>query len=112
LPFRALREYDLRAAHVAFVSKARWDQVGEADLTGAPELVVEILSPSNTKSQIREYAALCLANGCAEFWSVERGAQVVTITQQNGQSIVYQTGQSAPVLSGTKGQIRIGDVFG
>ncbi|MFZ0593913.1 MAG: Uma2 family endonuclease [Bryobacteraceae bacterium] len=111
LPFRALREYDLRAADVAFVSKARWDQVGEADLTGAPELVVEILSPSNTKSGIREYAALCLANGCVEFWSVDRDAPTVTVTNQSGQSVVYRKGQSAPVLSGTKGQITIDDIF-
>jgi Uma2 family endonuclease len=112
LPFRALREYDLRAADVAFVSKQRWDEVGDQDLAGAPELVVEILSPSNTKTHIREYAALCLANRCEEFWTVEREAQTVTITQQSGQSTVYPKGQSAPVLSGSKGTLLIDEVFG
>jgi Uma2 family endonuclease len=52
----------------AFVSKARWDEVNDGYLPGAPELVVEIISPSNTTTQIREYAALCLLNGCQEFW--------------------------------------------
>jgi Uma2 family endonuclease len=39
LPFRALPEYDLRAADVAFVSRERWDAVDDnGDLHGAPEL--------------------------------------------------------------------------
>ena len=62
LTFRALPEYDLRAADVAFVSKERWDAVGDdEDLLGAPELVFVVLSPSNTQTRIRELAALCLS---------------------------------------------------
>ena len=55
LPFRALPEYDLRAADVAFVSKQRWDEVpDDQDLRGAPELVIEVLSRSNTPAKIQE----------------------------------------------------------
>jgi hypothetical protein len=39
----------LRAADVAFVTKARWDAVNDGYLLGAAELVIEIKSPSNTK---------------------------------------------------------------
>jgi Uma2 family endonuclease len=103
LPFRAVAEYDLRAADVAFISKARWEAVDEGDLEGAPELVIEIISPSNTKTHLREYAALCLANGCEEFWAIDRKRRNVTVTDRNAQSIEYSSGMNVPltVLSGT-----------
>ncbi len=44
--FRALPEYDLRGADVAFVSRERWEETSDDDnLRGSPEIVIEILSP-------------------------------------------------------------------
>ena len=97
LPFRAVAQYDLRAADVAFISKSRWDEVNDGYLFGPPELVVEIVSPSNTKTQLREYAALCLANGCEEFWVVDHKAETVTVTDKNGQSVQYLAGMNVPI---------------
>jgi len=58
LPFRAPPEYDLRGAEVAFVAQSRWDSADADDnLNGSPELVIEVLSPCNTKSDMREKAA-------------------------------------------------------
>src|SRR5690349_5407222 len=49
MAFRALPEYDVRGADVAFVSRERWDGTPDNDyLRGSPELVIEVLSPSNT----------------------------------------------------------------
>jgi Uma2 family endonuclease len=46
--FRALREYELRGADVAFVSQKRWDRTDDEDnLRGAPELVIEPKSGSS-----------------------------------------------------------------
>jgi Uma2 family endonuclease len=97
LPFQTIAEYDLRAADVALVSNALWELVNDGYLAGAPELVVEILSPSNRKSQIREYAALCLANGCEEFWVVDHSKETITVTQRSGQSVAYSKGMSVPI---------------
>ena len=69
LPFRALPDYDLRAADVAFVTRERWDAVSEDHLAGSPELVIEISSPSNIRAEIPAMAALCLATGTGEFGS-------------------------------------------
>lgn len=70
-PFRALPEYELRGADVAFVSHSRWAGTdGDDNLHGSPELVIEVLSPSNTKSEMREKATLCLSTGAEEFWIV------------------------------------------
>jgi Uma2 family endonuclease len=66
--FRALPEYDLRGVDVAYVSQQRWDATADDDnLHGSPELVIEVLSPSNTRAEIREKAVLCLSTGAQEF---------------------------------------------
>ncbi len=92
LPFRAVPEYDVRTADVAVAAKSRWDGANEGYLAGAPELVIEILSPSNSKSQIRQYAALCLANGCEEFWVVDHRNKTATVTKKDGHSVRYSAG--------------------
>ena len=67
--FRALPEYDLRGADVAHVLRQRWAATEDDDnLHGSPELVIEVLLPSNTKAEIHEKAVLCLSTGALEFW--------------------------------------------
>jgi Uma2 family endonuclease len=112
LPFRTIAEYDLRAADIAFVSKARWDVVNEGYLAGAPELVIEIPSPSNTRGQIREYAALCLANGCEEFWLIAHKKKTVTVTDRSGRSVEYSKGMEVPLALFGGTSIGIDLIFG
>lgn len=109
VPFRALPEYDLRRADVAFVSKERWDQA-EEDLYGAPELVIEILSPSNTQVEMREKAALCLGSGAQEFWIVNAKRKSVTVMRRESGTLVYGEGQQIPLpLFG--GELSVSEVF-
>jgi len=71
-PFRALPEYELRVADVGTVSRDRIKQTDPEDnLHGAPDLVVEVLSPSNTVAEINDKEKLCLENGSKEFWVVD-----------------------------------------
>jgi len=98
VPFRALPEYDLRATDVAFVSQSRWDAADADDnLHGSPELVIEVLSPSNTKAEIREKAALYLSTGAHEFWVVDPRRKTVTVARRDADSIVYVIGDSIPL---------------
>ncbi|MGC2658031.1 MAG: Uma2 family endonuclease [Bryobacteraceae bacterium] len=111
LPFRALPEYDLRAADVAFVSKQRWDEVSDdEDLRGAPELVVEVLSRSNTPAKIQELAALCLSAGTHELWVIDAKRETVTITSRQGVSMVYGPGDRIP-LSLFGGDLAVSEIF-
>src|SRR5262249_15217464 len=71
--FRATPEYEVWEANVAFVVAERAIAVGDDEyLTGAPDLVVEVLSPSNTAGEINDRMAICLANGCSSFWVVDQ----------------------------------------
>ena len=78
--FRALPEHDLRGADVAFVSKQRWDATPDDDnLRGSPELVIEVLSPSNIRMEMRQKVTLYLATGAEEFWILDPNRKTVTV---------------------------------
>ena len=111
LPFRAVSEYEVRAADVAFVRKLRWDDANDGYLSGVPELVIEIISPSNTKAQLREYAALCLANGAEEFWAVDRKTETITVTNRDGQSIQYSTSMDIPITVLGSSAVSVDSIF-
>jgi len=96
--FRSLPEYDLRGADVAYVSQRRWDATSDDDnLRGSPELVIEVLSPSNTKAEIHERAVLCLSTGAQEFWVVDPKRETVSVTRQRGFATIYQIGDRMPL---------------
>ena len=96
--FRALPEYDVRGADIAFVSRSRYEAVAKEDnLHGSPELVIEVLSPSNTKAEMREKATLCLSTGAKEFWIVDPNKKTVTVLSRESEARVYATGDSIPL---------------
>lgn len=86
MPFRALPEYDLRGADVAFVSQERWDVLDDdSDLHGSPEIVIEVLSPSNTKREMQEKAALYLTTGSQEVWIVDSKKKTIHVNWRAGE---------------------------
>ena len=61
-------------ADVAVISHPRWNATPpKGVLQGSPELVIEVVSPSNTPSQLKKLEMLCLANGATQFWAVYSG---------------------------------------
>lgn len=83
-PFRVMPEFDLRSADVAFISHRRREQMAGDYLAGAPELVIEVLSPSNTRKEMREKASLCLTHGALQFWEVDATERCVFISRSQG----------------------------
>ena len=87
-------ERDLRVAEVAFVSWARWNSVESEDiLAGAPELVIEVLSPSNTASEMYEREKLCLENGSIQFWTVDLSRRQIRVGTKNLPPRFYESNQ-------------------
>jgi Uma2 family endonuclease len=64
---------------IFFVSTARRDIVGEEYVEGAPDLVVEVLSPSNWLYDRREKFQAYLAAGVPEYWIVDYRAHTVEV---------------------------------
>ncbi len=94
--FRPEPEHELWGADVAFVAWDRYDAMDEEDnLAGAPDITVEVLSPSNTASEILEKKDVCLKNGCSEFWVVDPKKGHIEITGEK--SVIYHSGDSIEV---------------
>ncbi len=98
IPFRPLAEHEFYKADVAYVSEARWRESGsKGDLLGSPELVIEVLSPSNTSSEMNDRKTLCLDTGCREFWVIDPWNIQVDVSTPDGQTVTYRRSQSIPL---------------
>lgn len=112
LPFRAIPEFHLRAADVGALSHDRYKAVDpEVDLFGAPELVIEVTSPSNTKRQLQDYAAICLANGCVQFWILDRDTKAVTVIQRDGSRQTFGLGESLSLDAFGGESLSVAEIF-
>jgi len=82
--FRPTAEYEVWVADVAFVTTERDANTSDDEyLEGAPDLVVEVLSPGNTQMEINDKMAICLKNGCATFWAADPKHKRLSVTEGN-----------------------------
>jgi Uma2 family endonuclease len=99
--YRALPEHELRVADVAYAPRAHWERTDPADhFRGAPELVVEVLSPSNTAAEMNDKTDLCLNNGSREFWLVDPVRREVKVSTPGGRTVTFRSGQQIPLVFG------------
>ena len=68
-----------RRVDVASVAKDRWTGQQTKVFFGAPELVVEVLSPSNTHLDVDHLRATCLRQGTRQFWVVNMVLETVLV---------------------------------
>jgi Uma2 family endonuclease len=108
MPYRPLPEHECWGADVAYISKARWESIDKY-LFGAPELVIEVLSPSNTAAELLEKRKLCLENGSREFWTVDPRLCQIEVSTPDGHTIKYKSGQEIPLLFG--GHLAVDAIF-
>ena len=93
-----------------WISVARLDRFQDAagHLTGAPELVIEVLSPGATNERRDREAKLKLysTQGVEEYWIVDRELQQVEVYRQNNgilRQVTIHSGQdeiTSPLLPG------------
>jgi Uma2 family endonuclease len=108
--FRPVQEYEYRIADVALISVGRWDSIDpNGYLERPPELVIEVLSPSNTASEMLDRRDVCLHNGAREFWVVDPARNSVEVFTPDGRSVSYKLGQSIPLFFG--GTLAVNEVF-
>ena len=78
-------------------------------LIGAPEIVVEVLSPSNTATEMLDKRNICLENGSREFWIVDTDHRQVEVSTPDGHTITYKSGQEIPLFFG--GRLAVDAIF-
>jgi Uma2 family endonuclease len=112
MPFRAVPEHDVRAADVGCVNPERAPQIDPEDnLHGAPDIVIEVLSPSNTASELYDKEKICLENRCAQFWVVDLDRKQVKVSTPDGHTIRYRPGDSIPLQPFAEGSLPVGEIF-
>jgi Uma2 family endonuclease len=113
--FILAREPDtVRGPDVAFVSRQRFDESGDTvkAFAGAPDLAVEVLSPSNTPAVMHAKVADYLAAGTRRVWVVDPEARTVTVyatllwPRRLGEDAVLDGDDVAPGF-----QVRVGEIF-
>ena len=98
---------------ILFVSTARRGIIDEAWLRGAPDLVVEILSPSTASRDRGIKLRLYERQGVAEYWIVDPEAEVVEVWRFVDVREVERYADRLPVRLGreTLGEISLADIF-
>jgi len=89
---------------------------GENAFRGAPDMIVEILSPSNRKKDQIEKFHLYQRAGVREYWIADPKLKAVTVyvMQENGEyndGDVYQPGEKVPVHIFNGHLIEMNDIF-
>ena len=101
-----LSDTDVVQPDLLFVSNERAHIITEANVQGAPDLVVEILSPATADRDLIVKRALYAKHGVKEYWIVDTDAKTVTVLLRDSQEFalvgVCGEGQTlaSPTLAG------------
>jgi Uma2 family endonuclease len=97
---------------ILFIAKERLDIIGEDWIRGAPDLVIEILSPSTAKRDRTLKLNLYQRQGVAEYWIVDPETKTVEVWAA-GATQPAKYSDRVPVRAGgaVVGEIEFADIF-
>ena len=101
-----LSDHDVAQPDILFVSNERSSIITDANIQGAPDLVVEILSPGTVEFDRGYKLALYGRHGVREYWLVDPDAETVEVLTLGDQGLTpaatYRRGQvlASPLLVG------------
>ena len=101
-----LSDTDVVQPDLLFVSKERSHIINEDNIRGAPDLVIEILSPSRAQRDRTLKRTLYALHGVPEYWQADTDAKIaMVLTLDNGEykvAGIYGEGQMlvSPLLQG------------
>ena len=110
-----LSNHDVAQPDILFVSNARSGIVTEANIQGAPDLVVEILSPGTADYDQGYKMALYGRHGVREYWVVDPGIETVEVLTLGQEGLephrTYRSGETlaSPLLDGLA--LELGAIF-
>ena len=74
-----LSDTDVVQPDLLWISRSREDRLTEANVRGAPDLVIEILSPSSAKRDRVDKPELYGRHGALEYWIVDPVAETIAV---------------------------------
>ena len=92
--------YDVAQPDILFVSKERSSIITEANIQGAPDLVIEVLSPSTARYDRGYKRTLYGRFDAREYWLVDPEAETVEVLTATEQGLIsYATCQRSDTLT-------------
>ncbi len=109
-----LSDEDVVQPDIVFVSEERREILSEANIVGAPDLVIEILSPSTADRDKNLKLSLYVRAGVREYWIVDPVEETVQVLELGSEGYevdrTYTAGKvPSSVLPGSK--IEISHIF-
>jgi len=83
-------EHDTFQPDLLFISKERLSIIGENKIEGSPDLLIEILSPSNDNSEISYKKHIYESTGVKEYWLINVEKQTLTLYKQLENELRWQ----------------------
>ena len=109
-----LSNYDVAQPDILFVSNERRGIITEANVSGAPDLVVEILSPSTAERDRELKLTLYARYGVREYWIVDPDDETVEVMELGAEGAAgvrrYDAGTVESVLF-PRLSIALDDIF-
>jgi Uma2 family endonuclease len=109
-----LAEHDIVEPDVLFIASSRSSIVGHANVQGAPDLVVEVLSPKTRRRDLGQKRARYEKLGVLEYWAFDPDAATAQVFRREGDRFLPPVLLSAenddklttPLLPGLKISLR------
>ena len=83
-------EYDTFQPDLLFITKEILNIIGENKIEGSPDLVVEILSPSNDANEMSYKRHIYESKGVKEYWLINVEKQMLTLYKQIDNELRWQ----------------------
>jgi len=94
-----LSGYNAVQPDILFFSAARTQSLGPDFARGIPDLVVEVLSPSNRRLDLIVKRALYAASGIPEYWIVDPEKRTISVNVLEGAHYVDSVFAQGPLVS-------------
>ncbi len=79
-PYDVIRsEENVVQPDILFVASEHLRIIGEANISGSPDLVIEILSPNNRRKDVETKRKVYAKFGVREYWIVDPGVETVEV---------------------------------
>jgi Uma2 family endonuclease len=93
-------QHDVVEPDLLYVSGAKADRVRERYVAGAPDLVIEVLSPSNRVVDRTKKYRLYEAQGVPEYWIVDPATETLEVYRATGPGGRFALGASLSLAAG------------
>ncbi len=104
----------VRGPDAAFISKERFDAVGETakHWPGAPDLAVEVISPSDTFGEVQQKAREWIAAGSIAVLVIDPDERTATVYRAGGEAHIHAEGETVDLGDAVPGlTVAVAEIF-